>query len=92
MAIHRLGCDLHHVGLRHHLGDEDFWRSMASRYGCEDGESDGRMIVYRTVTVHEIARDSLDRQTFLLVTPGYHDTRVFVRDDGKIMRFSGATI
>lgn len=48
MAIHRFGCDLHHVGLPHDLGDEDIWRTLASRYGREDGESDGRVIVSRT--------------------------------------------
>ena len=44
MAIHRFGSDLHHVGLRHDLGYEDFRRKMASGYGREDGESDGRVI------------------------------------------------
>lgn len=52
MAVHRLGCDLHHLGLCHNLGYENFRRTMASRYGCEDGESDGRVIVPRTVTVY----------------------------------------
>lgn len=92
MAIHRLRCDLHHLGLRHDLGDEDLWRKMASRHGCEDGESDGRMIVTRTVTVYETAVNSSGPPNMSLGTHGFHDAQVFVHDDGKIMRFSGATI
>ena len=92
MAVHRLGCDLHHLGLCHNLGYENFRRTMASRYGCENGESDGRVIVPRTLTVYETTDDSFGPPDVLLGTPGFHDAQIFAHDDGKIRRLSDATV
>lgn len=44
------------------------------------------------MAVYETAVDSPGPPSILLGTPGFQDVQVFVRDDGKIMRFSGATI
>jgi hypothetical protein len=89
MAIHGVGGDLHHVGLPYDLGDEDLWRTMASRYGCEDGESDGRVIVSRKGTIYETADDLPGPSNiFSRSTRLPQCTMPSVYDTGKIMRLS----